>query len=296
MMLRSVTKWLLGLAVVCGVVMLGAGNAEAHLFGHHGGSCGSCGSCGSWGGSYGSYGSYGSCGGSWGSYGSYGSWGSYGCCGYSYSSCGCCGSAVPAATIVPSTPMTPPPPGADGKTTYNPSVASDSALLAVSVPADAKVFVNGRATTSVGAQRQYVSRGLETGMRYAYEVRAEMTRDGKTVSETRTVELTAGTSANVSFENAATQTVQKKTASPRTAVLLHVPADAKVFLAGQETKSSGATREFSTARLTDGQRWDNYTVRVISGGQTQEKTISLTAGESRDLTFDFSAAKVASAR
>ena len=188
--------------------------------------------------------------------------------------------------------MAPTPP-APGSHTSNYD-AADAAMLAVSVPADAKVFVNGRATTSVGPQRQYVSRGLEAGMRYDYEVRAEFVRDGKPVSETKSVQLTAGTRSDLSFGSSETQTAQSVVA-PRTALLLHVPADAKVFLAGQETKSAGTVRDFSTSRLTNGQKWEGYTIRVISGGQTQEKTISLTAGDNRELTFDFNATKVASA-
>ena len=45
-----------------------------------------------------------------------------------------------------------------------------SAAIRVSLPADAQVFVNDRPTTSTGAERSYVSRGLEGGRTYAYQL------------------------------------------------------------------------------------------------------------------------------
>jgi uncharacterized protein (TIGR03000 family) len=54
----------------------------------------------------------------------------------------------------------------------------------------------------------------------------------------------------------------KKTAVPTTTrLVLNVPADAQVTLAGVDTKSSGATREFVTTLLNDAS-WSDYTVRV----------------------------------
>jgi uncharacterized protein (TIGR03000 family) len=197
---------------------------------------------------------------------------------------------APTPPMGPGAPVAPKPP-APGSTYAQP----DAGYLLVSVPTDAKVFVNGHATTSTGAERQYVSRGLEDGQRYSYEVRAEITRDGKTVTETKVAQLTAGGMANVSFSFAgAPQTASTK--APRTALKVNVPSDAKVFLSGKETNSTGPVREFSTTALAEGSTWDNYTVRVVSQGETKEQTISLKAGESRELSFDFGAAEVASAR
>ncbi|HEY2146348.1 MAG TPA: TIGR03000 domain-containing protein [Pirellulales bacterium] len=318
-MLRlKLTKWLMGMAVVAATVALGAGRADAHW--HHGGGWG--GSCGSSGGSYGSYGgSWGSCGscgyavyscyssgGSWGSSG--GSWGSsggsWGSSGGSWGG-GYSGYTVPSYSTPPmtaptpptapmTTPTTPVPPapgtGTPPGTTYQ---LQDAGYLLVSVPDDAKVFVNGRATTSTGNERQYVSRGLENGQRYSYEVRAEVIRDGKTVTETQTAQLTAGSQANLMFKLSAPASTASSVKPPRTALKVNVPADAKVYLSGKETTSTGTSREFTTTTLPEGSTWDNYTVRVVSNGQTKEETISLTGGEARELTFDFDA-KVASAR
>ncbi len=53
-------------------------------------------------------------------------------------------------------------------TTVAASAADDSAMLTVSVPADARVFVNGHATTSTGETRTYISRNLRPGATYTY--------------------------------------------------------------------------------------------------------------------------------
>lgn len=197
---------------------------------------------------------------------------------------------------MPAPSTTPPaPPPSNAPHAYN---GGNAGYIVVDVPADAKVFVNGHATTSTGEHRQYVSHGLEDGMRYEYQVRVEVVRDGKTLSDTKTVELTAGSQASVAFDLSGSSKVPqtaKTGSSPRTAVLLHVPADSKVFIAGHEMTATGADREFATTKLAAGEEWSNYTIRVVSNGESQEKSLTLKAGDSRELTFSFDAPKVASA-
>jgi uncharacterized protein (TIGR03000 family) len=293
-----------------------AGTSQVHAgwrwHGSHGGSHGS------WGGSSGSWGSYGGSSGSWGSYGghwghkhwrhagyggssggSYGSWGSSGGSSGSWGSSG--GSSggsyyyapmevqpAPSAPV-PSGEAPPAPAPAPGTST---SIQSSDGLLAVSVPEDAKIYVNGQATTSTGSQRQYVSRNLAAGNSYSYEVRAEVVRDGRTVEQVRQVELRSGETARLAFDFPAA-------ASPETSLTVHVPADAKVYLAGNPTKASGPTRVFRTTGLTGGKSWEGYMVRVEleRGGVTltKEEKITLQAGQSQELSFEFDGDKIASA-
>ncbi len=80
-------------------------------------------------------------------------------------------------------------------------------------------------------------------------------------------------------------------------LVLNVPADAQVTLAGVDTRSSGTTREFVTS-LLNGSPWTDYAVRVEihRDGQTlvDERTITLFPGDNQVMTIDFSAAQVAS--
>jgi uncharacterized protein (TIGR03000 family) len=210
----------------------------------------------------------------------------------------------PAPDAAPVTPGNPPGPSdaappagpAPTNSTYHPTYGPlrNSALLSVKVPADAKVFVNGRETTSTGIDREYISRDLQAGARYNYDVRAEFTRDGQSVSENKSIQLTAGQTANVDF-TPGTPSVQTAAAdSLRTTLVVHVPADAKLFLAGHETKATGEVREFTTTRLNSGSEWTTYAIRaeIERDGQTQvrEETVSLKAGESRDVSLVFGAA------
>jgi len=178
----------------------------------------------------------------------------------------------------------------------NPANDFRTATVNVQVPGEAKVFVNGMATTSTGAFRRYVSNGLEPGYSYTYELRAEIVRDGKTVTDVKSIKLKAGENANVnfSFEKGDNQIAKEPV---RTSLTLHVPADAKVYLSGNPTQLAGGVREFATTKLCAGEKWNDYVVRVElqRDGQvlSKEQTVSLNGGDNKQLTIDFDVAQVA---
>tara|TARA_B100002051_G_C16524392_1_gene529400 strand:- start:43 stop:663 length:621 start_codon:yes stop_codon:yes gene_type:complete len=165
-----------------------------------------------------------------------------------------------------------------------------SATLTVRVPEDAKVFVNGVATTSTGAERRYVSRGLKQGESYTYQVKVEIVRDGKTLEEVKEVQLQTGENAKLAFDMDASDV--------ETTLTVQVPEDAKVTLSGSQTESTGALRTFTTKNLPSGSIWKDYTIQVSieRDGQTLTKsqTIDLVAGEEKSLSFDFATEAVAS--
>lgn len=115
--------------------------------------------------------------------------GCYGCSGCS--GCYGCGGCWGEATEVPTEPAVPPPAAPP---------AEPQSRLNVEVPADAVVIINDHTTTSTGSDRSYVTRGLEMGRSYRYEVRAEVTRDGETLSQTKVVNLAANQAADLTFD------------------------------------------------------------------------------------------------
>ena len=273
---------------------------------------------GSWGGSHGGYsvGSRGSSGGSSGGYvssysyasrGSHGSHGgsSGGSRGYSYYTAPQCPTPVyhqTPQTYYPSQPYyqdpavpqnvqpTPmeqqkPPMGGDGAGTDDNQARymRGDAFLTVKVPKSAKVFVNGKKTRLEGASRRYVSRNLHRGRTYTYEVKAVINKDGKDVTQTRVVDLSAGRNKVLDFNFDETELI--------TSLTLNVPSDAKVTLGGVETQAAGTTRFFSTKALKKGTSWKNYDVlvTVVRDGKkkTQHKTIDLKAGSAVNLDFEF---------
>ncbi len=253
---------------------------------HAYGSSGYAAYYGSSGSSYGSsgYSSYGSSGGSSGysarSYGSsgYSSSVGYGSSGSSY---GSTGSVYYGASKRSSASMS----------TLASNVEGDEVYLTVNVPADAKIFVNGKPTSSTGTMRQFVSRGLEVEKSYKFAIRAEMTAaDGETMVETKTVVASAGESENLQFAFAD----YKK--AIETELVLNVPDGAKVELGGNKTQAVGAQRTYRTTQLSPGDVWDDYKVTVRLGDKVESRSVRLIAGDQLQLTFAFddSADKLAS--
>jgi uncharacterized protein (TIGR03000 family) len=180
------------------------------------------------------------------------------------------------------------------------SIEGGSAVLTVSVPAEATIYVNDKATTTPGAERQFVSRNLAPGAVYTYRIRAEVERDGQKLTETKTITMTAGDQSQLRFDFQAAVAQKKETTEEQlpTKLTVRLPADAKLYLAGAETKSTGEVRTFSTTLLEGDSTWTDYTLRAerIVDGQTivAEKTITLRSGEAMDVTLDFDDEKLAS--
>jgi uncharacterized protein (TIGR03000 family) len=150
------------------------GRSRGH--GHKGGGC--CGG-GCYGGCYGCCGgyAYGCCGG--GCHGCYGG-GCHGCCG---GGCyGCCGGGCIGGPVAPVPPTTPPP--TPKKTSLD---SAAPATIVVNVPADARLTIDGEATTSTSTQRVFVSPAINPGREYHYTLKAEFQKDGKMVSVSKNI-------------------------------------------------------------------------------------------------------------
>jgi uncharacterized protein (TIGR03000 family) len=73
------------------------------------------------------------------------------------------------------------------------------ATVFVRLPADAKLFADGRALAQTGADRKFVSPDLPADREFVYQFRAEYDRSGETVSVTKKVPVRAGATVNVEF-------------------------------------------------------------------------------------------------
>ncbi len=79
-------------------------------------------------------------------------------------------------------------------------VSNDSsATIAVSLPADAQLTVDGNATRSTSDRRSFVTPALENGVNYVYSLRAEVVRDGQVSVQTQEVTVRGGQTTDVSF-------------------------------------------------------------------------------------------------
>jgi len=161
------------------------------------------------------------------------------------------------------------------------AVAATEVQLMVSVPSNAKVFVNGNATSSQGTSRRFVSRELDPSESYRFEVQVVYDRDGSEVSQTKTVIARSGSSEEVVFDGTESDDPIE------TILTLNVPTDATVVLANNETKSEGLTRVYRTKQLKTGEAWEDYKIQVTHNGVTKEKTIRLIGGDKLEMTFNF---------
>jgi uncharacterized protein (TIGR03000 family) len=191
-----------------------------------------------WGGKHGSHGASGSslCYGCYGGYGSYGwyngcyggpgalCWGAYAFGSYGFGStyaagrhgaasygAGCYGAGCAGCwggTAYPPSQVTQPA-GASGtpapeavpapKKEEQKTTALGEARLIVSLPVDAKLYVDDKLTTAISERRVFNTPGLSDGQEYYYILRAELVRDGKTRSKTKRVLLHAGDFIETSF-------------------------------------------------------------------------------------------------
>ena len=162
------------------------------------------------------------------------------------------------------------------------SNANSTAVLSVNVPEEAKVYINGRLTRTEGDVRSYVSRGLKSGKKYDYRVKAVLSRNGKEIVRNHSVKLVPGLQKLISFDFDQPAT---------TTIALKVPSDAEVILSGNKTSATGRIRYYATQELEDGESWKDYKILVSVNRDgktiTQEKTIDISAGEMRMVAFDF---------
>jgi len=174
------------------------------------------------------YGCSGSCHGGHGLFNKHGH-GGHGCSGYSnccgyvnYSCCGCTGGNVyyggmggmpmgapmgapmggPQMQKAPApTPGGAATPVEPRRTDTKPPAALNAApaKVLVSLPVDASLTIDGQSTTSTGTSREFVSPALESGKDYVYTLTVNVVREGKTVSESKTVLVRAGETSTISF-------------------------------------------------------------------------------------------------
>lgn len=95
---------------------------------------------------------------------------------------------LPPVMTIPVAPMTKP--GSD-----TPPMGAN---LKFKVPADTKLFVDGKLAPGSGPERAFYTPALEPGKKFFYEVKAELTVNGKTVTEEKKIIVEAG--ANITEE------------------------------------------------------------------------------------------------
>jgi uncharacterized protein (TIGR03000 family) len=127
-----------------------------------------------------------------GCYGCYGCWcyGCYGCC-YGCYGCACYGGWCHGCYG-----------GYASYGYYGSAIArtDTTAKIVVRLPADAKLTVDNQTTTSQSDRRTFISPPLQNGGDYYYTLKAQVVRDGKSLTATKRVIVQAGKETEVKFD------------------------------------------------------------------------------------------------
>jgi uncharacterized protein (TIGR03000 family) len=78
-----------------------------------------------------------------------------------------------------------------------------TATVVVKLPADARLYFDDRPTKQAGAERTYVTPELTPDKEYVYQVKIEYTRDGRMMTQTKSVTVRAGQTSRLEFGEAA---------------------------------------------------------------------------------------------
>jgi uncharacterized protein (TIGR03000 family) len=124
---------------------------------------------------------------------------------------------VPGAGDMPPGAMSPPSPNngaTDPKKDAGPKDPNDPkgclpGKVTINVPVDAKLLFNGAVASGTGRERTFATLPLQPGTLYAYDLTAEVIRNGKVERVTERVIVRAGETASVSLNPGAIQTVAK---------------------------------------------------------------------------------------
>jgi uncharacterized protein (TIGR03000 family) len=81
------------------------------------------------------------------------------------------------------------------------SQGGSPARVRVKLPADADLYVDGVRVPQTSEVRSFQTPKLETGRSYYYTLRADVVRDGRTVSASKRVTVEAGREATVEFKD-----------------------------------------------------------------------------------------------
>jgi uncharacterized protein (TIGR03000 family) len=100
--------------------------------------------------------------------------------------------------------MTPAKDGASLSRPFTGQVAARSsqpARVVVELPEDAKLFVDDQEMKTTSAKRVFRTPILEPGQTYYYILRAEVTRDGKSLSQTKRILVRAGADVQAALQD-----------------------------------------------------------------------------------------------
>ncbi len=163
------------------------------------------------------------------------------------------------------------------QTAMQPHVAPNESLLELSVPADAQIQINGRPTRSTGSSRKFSVQLKDPQHETPVTLHTFVRRDGRTLTHTKELRLRGGNWQRISIADSDLEVLI------HTTLIVKLPSNAKLSLAGTPLPPGKELRNFATRKLEAGQVWDDYCVRaeIEQNGERVviERLIDLVAGQ-----------------
>jgi uncharacterized protein (TIGR03000 family) len=178
-------------------------------------------------------------------------------------------------------------PGKSQKEAFNPY----QGRVLVQLPPDAKLYVDGRLVNLTPDIRNVLTPALVPGEEYYYTVKAEATRDGKTVEETRRLVVRAGEVSRVDFRALGLAKKEAPAAKPAR-ITVQLPPGARLYVDGVAQRVTAGKRTFDTPKLEPGQSY-YYTFKAEMGREDKDgsETRRVIVQAGKEVTVDFRALK-----
>ena len=159
------------------------------------------------------------------------------------------------------------------------SLPRNQAQVIVRVPADAKLFAEGQATTLTGAERTFLTPDLQDGRTYSYTLKVEFKDEGEDKTATKQIVVRGGHRTTVVFA------AFPVTTSP---VTVDLPEKAKLFVDGIPAAANGGRQMFRTPELTKGKPYTyQFRAEVEVEGKTDIRVRNVTFRAGEPVAVDF---------
>jgi uncharacterized protein (TIGR03000 family) len=223
------------------------------------------------------------------------------CCGcYSCCGCCCCGCFGPSFIIPGPAPIQVMPPSIVPEPEKEmprvmprvpePTPETSDAIPAqvvIKAPTDVRILVNGQMAVRDAAVMTFTTPGLRKGKSYSYQVKAEMVREGETVTETKEVMVQAGHEAVIDFTHLKAPPVIQATATTAL-VTVNLPPDAKLYVDGGAYPLQANQRTFATPALAKGKDYFyELKAEVVRDGKTHTETRKVAVEPGKHVKVDF---------
>jgi len=174
------------------------------------------------------------------------------------------------------------------------SATSNAATVVVKAAKEVKILVNGQETTRRSDEDSYQSPALEAGQTYSYEVKAELVKDGKTLSKTKTITVRAGRETVVDFSDLGSESKAVAEAAEEAASVTVIAPEGTKVLVNDVAFTISGKRTFDTPKLQKGQKYF-YTVKaeVVRDGKNMTETRRVDVEAGKSATVDFNKAESA---